>query len=92
MMEHISKSTWMSFSRSIASLRRTDLRPRLPEIRIPTLGIYGARDGVVNPNQAQVIASLIHQARVEIMENSKHFPMLSEAERFNRVLADFLSM
>lgn len=90
MMEHISQSTWMSFSRSIASLRRVDLRPRLPEICLPVLGIYGKRDGVVNPSQARVIAELVPQARVEIMERSKHFPMLSEPEHFHRILAEFL--
>ena len=90
MMEHVGRATWMSFSRSIASLRRTDLRPRLPEVRIPTLGIYGAKDGVVAPDQAQVIRQLIPQARVEIFESSKHFPMLSEPERFDQALARFL--
>jgi len=90
MVQHLSRSTWMSFSRSIASLRRTDLRPRLGEIRIPTLGIYGSRDGVVNPRQAHVIAAHIPQAQVEMMARSKHFPMLSEPERFHALLAGFL--
>jgi pimeloyl-ACP methyl ester carboxylesterase len=92
MMEHISKSTWMSFSRSIASLRETDLRSRLPEVQIPVLAIYGTSDGVVNPNQAEVIRSQIPQARVEVFEGSKHFPMLSEPDRFHRLLADFTAL
>lgn len=91
MKEHVSKSTWMSFSRSIASLRRVDLSPRLSQVRIPILAIYGRGDGVVNPNQAQLIAKLIPQARVELLQHSKHFPMLSEAELFNRLLAEFLA-
>ncbi len=90
MMQHITRSTWMSFSRSIASLRQTDLRPRLAEVRIPTLAIYGARDGVVSPRQAQVIAAHIPHAQVEMMAHSKHFPMLSEPERFRALLAGFL--
>lgn len=90
MVAHISLSTMASFSRSIASLRRVDLTPRLHKVRIPALGIYGTGDGVVNPNQAKVIAKHIPQARIEMFDKSKHFPMLSETERFNRVLAEFL--
>lgn len=90
MIEHISQATMASFSRSIASLRHTDLRPRLHEIRIPVLAIYGTGDGVVDPQQAQVIAFYTPHARVEMMERSRHFPMLSEPERFNQVLASFL--
>jgi len=90
MMEHISQSTIASFSHSIASLRHVDLRPRLHEVRMPVLGIYGASDGVVNPNQAQIIAARIPHAQIEIMAESRHFPMLSETERFNQVLTGFL--
>lgn len=90
MMEHISQSTWMSFSRSIADLRRTDLRPRLPEVKMPVLAIYGTGDGVVSPKEADVIESLIPQARVERFERSRHFPMLSEPERFHQLLDAFL--
>ena len=90
MMEHVARSTWMSFSRSIASLRRTDLRPRLPNVHIPTLGIYGSKDGVVNPNQADVIRALVPDSRVEVFEGAKHFPMLGEPERFHQLLAEFL--
>ena len=90
MMEHVARSTWMSFSRSIASLRRTDLRSRLPNVGIPALGIYGSKDGVVNPNQADVIRDLMPNSRVEVFEGAKHFPMLSEPTRFHRLLAEFL--
>jgi pimeloyl-ACP methyl ester carboxylesterase len=90
MMEHVARSTWMSFSGSIASLRMVDLRPRLPGLKMPALGIYGAKDGVVHPNQADVLRALVPGARVEVFREAKHFPMQSEPESFNRILTEFL--
>lgn len=87
----ISHATMESFLWSIYSLSRTDLRLRLREIKIPTLAVYGGKDGVVNPNQAQIIAKMVPYARVEIFEGARHLPMLTEQERFNRILLEFLS-
>ena len=47
----LSRTTLESFLRSIASLRRTDLRPMLDQITVPAMGIYGDRDKVVHPRQ-----------------------------------------
>lgn len=91
MISHtISQATMESFLWSIYSLRETDLRPRLGEITIPTLGVFGSKDGVVNPNQAQVIARFIPHARVEVMEGCRHMPMLAAPEKFNDILLSFL--
>jgi pimeloyl-ACP methyl ester carboxylesterase len=40
-----------SFLISIASLRRTDLRPDLNKISVPVMGMFGDRDNIVNPDQ-----------------------------------------
>lgn len=90
MMRTISQSTVASFCNSIASLRRKDLRPRLPEVQAPVLGIYGTRDWVVHPNQALVIQQFVPHAQVEVFEGSGHFPMLDEPERFHQTLLAFL--
>ncbi len=87
----LSRTTLEAFFRSIASLRSTDLRPRLSEVTVPTLGIYGRGDNIVHPNQAQIITENIHHARVEILEGSRHFAMLDEPDRFKRILQDFLA-
>jgi len=49
MDKDLSRLTVESFLLSIASLRRTDLRPKLNEIKIPVMGIYGERDNIVHP-------------------------------------------
>jgi pimeloyl-ACP methyl ester carboxylesterase len=47
----LSRITLESFLLSIASLRRTDLRPHLHQVKIPAMGMYGDRDIVVHPAQ-----------------------------------------
>ncbi|MDX2161820.1 MAG: alpha/beta hydrolase [bacterium] len=79
------------FFESIATLRQTDLRPRLPELRMPVMGIYGKGDNIVNPNQGAVLSQYLPSSKVEWFENSRHFPMLDERERFHTTLRDFLN-
>lgn len=88
--QDLSRTTLESFHYSIASLRRTDLRPRLREIRIPVLGIYGRNDRIVNPDQGEILASGIPLAQVSYFDHSGHFPMLDEPERFHHTLREFL--
>jgi pimeloyl-ACP methyl ester carboxylesterase len=87
----LSRTTLASFHLSIASLYETDLSPRLGEIRMPTLGIYGQRDRIVDPGQGEVLARGAPRAEVCRFQHSGHFPMLDEPERFYRVLGEFLN-
>ncbi|MFO7742573.1 MAG: alpha/beta hydrolase [Anaerolineae bacterium] len=87
----LSRTTLESFHLSIASLYKTDLTPRLSEIRMPTLGIYGQRDRIVDPDQGEILAREAPQAEVRRFRRSGHFPMLDEPERFHRLLGEFLN-
>ena len=87
----LSRTTLESFHFSIASLRDTDLRPRLQQIQIPTLGIYGRIDRIVSPSQRNVLADGVPMAQIRYFEDSGHFPMLDEPERFYQTLIEFLS-
>lgn len=80
-----------SFFRSIDDLRKTDLRDQLPQLKIPALGIYGVKDNIVSPKNAQVLVNKVEKSSIALMENSRHFPMTDEPEKFLRVLNDFLS-
>jgi len=86
----LSRTTLESFHYSIASLRRTDLRPRLNEIRVPALGVYGRMDRIVSPGQGEVLARGTSLAEICYFERSGHFPMLDEPERFYQTLCEFL--
>ncbi len=89
--EDFSQVTVNSFFESIGTLRETDLRPRLGEVKVPTLGIYGRKDIIVDPRQHTVLAQGVPHAQVEFFQNSGHFPMLDEPERFHETVRDFLS-
>jgi pimeloyl-ACP methyl ester carboxylesterase len=86
----ISRTTLESFLYSIASLRRTDLRPFLNQVQVPTMGMYGDTDIVVHPAQWQPIQAGINQARIERFPNSGHFIMLDEPKIFMETLKHFL--
>ncbi len=87
----LSRTTLEAFFLSISSLHNTDLRPQLPGITTPVMGIYGVGDNVVAPNQANLISSNVPVSRVKMMPDSKHFPMLDEPQAFNSQLIDFLT-
>lgn len=86
----VSKTSTESFFRSIGDLHHTDLRSRMDQIDVPAIGLFGVRDNIVNPNQSKLMGKLVPGARVEMMQHSRHFPMLDEPERFNDVFLQFL--
>jgi pimeloyl-ACP methyl ester carboxylesterase len=86
----LSKTTLESFLLSIASLRRTDLRPMLGQIKVPALGIYGDKDKVVHPLQWQPMKAGIPQAQIVRFDTAGHFPMLEEPQVFIDKLRMFL--
>jgi len=86
----LSSTTLESFLRSIASLRRTDLRPELSRVKVPSLGMYGDKDKIVHPLQWIPMQQGIPGAKIEHFANAGHFIMLEEPIEFTRKLKDFL--
>lgn len=86
----VSRITLESFLLSIASLRQTDLRPKVGRIQVPVMGIYGDRDIVVDPGQWKPLAEGMPQARIERYTDAGHFPMLDVPQRFMHTLHEFL--
>lgn len=88
----LSRTTLESFLLSIASLRRTDLRPLLGQITVPAMGIYGDRDVIVHPGQWEPMKKGISHAHIERFSSAGHFPMLEEPQNFAERLKAFLDM
>jgi len=86
----VSQITMHSFFQSIGTLRETDLRPRLSEVRVPTLGVYGKRDIIVDPGQRNVLKAGVKQAEIAYYKDAGHFPMLDTPDRFLTDIRDFL--
>jgi pimeloyl-ACP methyl ester carboxylesterase len=87
----VKRTTLDSFFRSIGDLRDTDLRAELPALRVPALGIYGAKDNIVSPQNARLLANTVRLSEVAVMERSRHFPMTDEPDRFIGIMARFLT-
>jgi pimeloyl-ACP methyl ester carboxylesterase len=86
----VSNTTLDSFWHSISSLRNTDLRPNLGQIQVPVMGMYGAKDIVVDPNQWKPLTEGLPQARIEQYPTAGHFIMLDEPNLFMQTLQNFL--
>jgi pimeloyl-ACP methyl ester carboxylesterase len=90
MNRDLSRTTLESFLMSIASLRKTDLRPEMHQISVPTMGMYGDRDVVVHPQQWKPLMEGIANTRIERFPKAGHFIMLDEPPAFMETLRDFL--
>lgn len=67
------------------------LAGRLHRIRVPTLLVWGAGDGVVKPSYGEAYASLIPDARFELVPQAGHFPHLERPEIVLDLIRRFLS-
>jgi pimeloyl-ACP methyl ester carboxylesterase len=91
MMDHdLTSTTVESFLLSIASLRRTDLRPMLPQLKIPVMGMFGERDNIVNSRQWQPLLAGVPHAKIVRWERAQHFIMLDTPQDFMENLKTFL--
>lgn len=89
MVDDSLKSSGTTLRRAVSSMWRTDLRPELPRLQVPSLIVHGGRDDIVRPNQADLFGD-VPLASVVVMPASRHFPFLDESEVFNDVLMRFL--
>ncbi len=67
-----------------------DLRPQLSKIKVPTLVIVGRHDFITTVAMAEEIVKHLPSARLEIFEDSGHFALVEEPEKFNRVIREFV--
>jgi pimeloyl-ACP methyl ester carboxylesterase len=73
------------------SSARTDLRPDLPRIAIPTLVVQGERDGARTPAVGAEMVALIPNARLEVVAGVGHTPMLEAPDVWRRIFHGFLA-
>lgn len=92
--EHVSleagKADWAAVDSSVRALMTADLRDDLGRLQAPCLLVHGERDPAVSPPQDAWFEGLNSTFHRVLLEESKHFPMLEEGAKFNRLLLDFL--
>jgi aminoacrylate hydrolase len=74
-------------------IKKTDLRPRLAEIKVPTLVVAGTEDHLLNAMvAAREMAERLPRARLKILEGTGHMALLSNRVRVRDWLEEFESV
>lgn len=85
----------LDYARRILDGWRADLRELeriLPRIaHIPTLLVWGSRDGVVSPASARPLLQNFARAELAMLEGAGHVPYEEVPEEFNRAVIGFLA-
>jgi pimeloyl-ACP methyl ester carboxylesterase len=87
-LEHApSLAAWQAQAHAGATF---DAYDRVGEIAAPTLVLQGGADNVVDPRNAELLADLIPNARVEIVPDRGHLLVWEDAERVAELVTEFL--
>ena len=74
----------------LRTIRRTDLRPRLAQIKVPALVVAGTEDHLLDAvGAARVMAAGLARARLKLLEGTGHMALLSERVRVREWLSEF---
>jgi pimeloyl-ACP methyl ester carboxylesterase len=68
-----------------------DFRDRLPEIRRPTLIVWGEQDSIIPVRDAHEFERLISDSRKVVMQDTGHIAMAERPAAFNDLMMDFLA-
>ena len=68
-----------------------DFRDRLPEIRQPTLIVWGENDSIIPVRDANEFERLIPDSRKVVMKATGHVPMAERPSTFNELVLEFLA-
>jgi pimeloyl-ACP methyl ester carboxylesterase len=86
----VGAKTYMRQNRAV--LARTDQRPILERIAIPTTVVVGAEDRVTPVKLSQEIHKLIPGSTLEIIDDCGHLPPIEKPEAMARILLNLLGM
>lgn len=74
-----------------AALRRRPRLPADPQVRVPTLIVWGARDRFVGRELAAPSLELCRQGRLELIEEATHWTPHEEPERVLKLVTEFFA-
>ena len=91
--EEAPKADQRAIQSSLDNLQRVDMTTLSQNLNTPCLLVYGQTDPIIDGAPTpELIASLPDHIHQIVFDQSGHFPMLDEPSKFNRLLADFLSL
>ena len=65
------------------------LRSRLPQMKIPTMVIWGESDRIVDVGYGRLYANSIPDARFEVVSEAAHFPHIERLDQVVQLVNDF---
>jgi pimeloyl-ACP methyl ester carboxylesterase len=88
--QEVQKAADNAIPMSVRSALKVNAQTLVEQAQQPTLIVYGEKDSVIDPEPARMLNGRRPGLRPIGLDASKHFPMLDEANKFNRLLKDFL--
>jgi pimeloyl-ACP methyl ester carboxylesterase len=79
-----------AFRPALEAMLSYDFRDRLPDIRCPTLAVWGEKDQLVPVKDAHEFERLIPRARALVLEDTGHVAMVERPRTFNDAVLEFL--
>jgi len=79
------------FDDALRACLEYDFRDRLPDIRHPTLIVWGEKDSIIPVKDAHEFERLIPDSRKVVMKDTGHIPMAERPATFNEVMMEFLA-
>jgi pimeloyl-ACP methyl ester carboxylesterase len=86
----VGKTEVSAVTDSVHSAMENDLCHLLPPLSIPVLLVHGGSDPLIAPPQQEWLQGCDDHVRTIFLDGARHFPMLEERSKFNRLLIDFL--
>jgi len=77
-------------SRQWAAVTRHNACSRLPQISSPTLTLTGSEDVLISPENAKVMADMIPDAQMRVIDDGGHLFLIEQPQQFNQAVMDFL--
>jgi pimeloyl-ACP methyl ester carboxylesterase len=72
------------------SAQRNNMAEEIPNIKVPTLLVWGLNDTITPPMVAHEFNRLIPNSSLKFMDQCCHAPMMEHPEKFNVIVEDFL--
>jgi pimeloyl-ACP methyl ester carboxylesterase len=79
------------FDHALRACLNYDFRDRLPDVKVPTLIVWGEKDSIIPVRDANEFERLIPDSRKILMRDTGHIPMAERPQAFNDVLTEFLA-
>lgn len=84
--ESYARFCWMPY------MHNTKLRGRLHRINVPTLVVWGEKDGIITPAYGRAFAREIPGAKFTTIAKAGHFPHIEQPEAFLKAIAGFVGL